>query len=124
MNVASTRRAAAGRLAAVTRAIAAFAAVALPVAVALASPPAREAAAQQPEGRLEAPPAREGGGPEYVLGAHEGFVAVFVPPYERPAAVTEIDIRALRARDAALIAEGIAIDSYDKLIQTLEDFDA
>jgi hypothetical protein len=64
------------------------------------------------------------GGYGYIIKADDGKVAVFMPPGADPVIVTEIDVSTLRAHDRRLLENGIEIDSYEKLVQSLEDFDA
>jgi hypothetical protein len=68
--------------------------------------------------------ARGDGDSGYIIKADGGKVAVFMPPGDDPVIVTGIDVSTLRAHDRALLENGIAIDSYEKLVQSLEDFDA
>jgi hypothetical protein len=61
---------------------------------------------------------------EYIVKASDGKVAVFMPPGGEPVAVTDIDVATLRSHDIALLEGGVAVDTYEKLLRTLEDFGA
>jgi hypothetical protein len=60
----------------------------------------------------------------YVLKDCDGKIAVFTPTGDEPLIVTDIDLAGLRSHDAKLLAGGIAVGDYEKLLKALEDFDA
>jgi hypothetical protein len=60
----------------------------------------------------------------YVIKASGGKVAVFMTPGGELAVVTDVDIATLRSHDIALLENGLSVDTYEELIQTLEDFGA
>ncbi|MDR1217800.1 MAG: BofC C-terminal domain-containing protein [Oscillospiraceae bacterium] len=100
-------------------------AVGLAAALVLASPlPSMIGAQHSPKDAGVFARIDSNGDPGYIIKADEGKVAVFMPPGTDPVIVTEIDVSTLRAHDRKLLENGIEIESYEKLIQSLEDFDA
>lgn len=61
---------------------------------------------------------------EYVLRSYEGCICVFESGEDNPVIRTDITLEALRETDQALLESGITVDSYEKLIRILEDFDS
>ena len=60
--------------------------------------------------------------PRYILGRHEGMVAVFLPGGTAPEYVTDAPVSCLPERDRALLEAGLPVWSEEELTRLLEDY--
>ena len=58
----------------------------------------------------------------FLLGCHEGFVALWKPPTEEPAAVFPYAVTSLPQADQQRLKKGIEIPNSDALMALLEDY--
>lgn len=58
----------------------------------------------------------------FLLGSHDGFLALWIPPAEEPAAVFPCRVSSLPPADARLLEKGISVDTREELMGLLEDF--
>ena len=58
----------------------------------------------------------------FLLGNHEGFVALWIPPDPEPAKVYPYSITSLPKPDQELLKKGIPVDSEENLNALLEDY--
>ena len=58
----------------------------------------------------------------FLLGCHEGFVALWKPPAEEPAAVFPYAVTSLPQADQQRLKKGIEIPNSDALMALLEDY--
>lgn len=58
----------------------------------------------------------------FLLGCHEGFVALWKPPAEEPAAVFPYAVTSLPQADQQWLKKGIEIPNSDALMALLEDY--
>lgn len=74
----------------------------------------------QPSSRAELP--RSGASAGYVVGAYNGSIAVYAGGQKSPQTVTDIPLDSLTDTDRRSVEAGIPVDSYEALLQLLEDF--
>jgi len=58
----------------------------------------------------------------FLLGAHEGFVALWKIPEPQPRIVFPYRVASLPPADAARLEEGIRVDTRQELMHLLEDY--
>ena len=58
----------------------------------------------------------------FLLGSHEGFVALWIPPADDPVRVFPYHVSSLPAEDQQRLREGISIESEAELMALLEDY--
>ena len=58
----------------------------------------------------------------FLLGSHEGFVALWIPPNLEPVKVFPYSVSALPPADQQLLKNGILVESKEKLDSLLEDY--
>lgn len=58
----------------------------------------------------------------FIIGSHEGFVALWKSPGGEPDQVFPYSVASLPPEDQKRLEKGIVIDSKEELIQLLEDY--
>jgi len=58
----------------------------------------------------------------FLLGNHEGFIALWIDDNPQPEAVFPYCVASLPPADQAAVNEGISIESQDELTRILEDY--
>ena len=58
----------------------------------------------------------------FLLGNHEGFIALWIPPNPEPVKVFPYSVTALPRADQELLKKGILVESKEKLDSLLEDY--
>jgi len=58
----------------------------------------------------------------YILGVHNGYIALWKEPYEKPLRVFPYSVSCLPEADRQLLEQGVRADSLPELTQRLEDY--
>lgn len=58
----------------------------------------------------------------YCLGTYQGRLAIFLPGQEDPEMLFDVYIQQLPAYDQGQLEQGIWVDDYQTLVQTIEDY--